>query len=83
MALGLRRRLRRNIEPLSRSATSVQRLLGWNYNGQCLQQILFWEMYNNQGPSLAPATNFYLISPTDTKAPCYYLHQYFLNAART
>lgn len=67
-------------EPLSRSY--IQRLLGWNYNGQCLQQILFWEMYNNQGPSLAPATNFALIGPTGVKEPCYYLHDYFLNEAK-
>lgn len=66
-------------EPVTRSY--IQRLLGWNYGGQCLPFILFWEMYNNQTPS-AGGTNYYLISPTDTKAPCYYLHQYFLNAAK-
>ena len=67
-------------EPLTRSY--IQRLLGWNYGGQCLQYILFWEMYNNQAADLAPATNFCLINPTDTKVPCYYLHEYFLNEAK-
>ncbi|HUD47564.1 MAG TPA: DUF2341 domain-containing protein [Candidatus Baltobacteraceae bacterium] len=66
-------------EPLTRSY--IQRLLGWNSGGQSLQYILFWEMYNNQEPSTG-ATNFFLISPENTKAPCYYLHQYFLNEAR-
>jgi len=67
-------------EPLTRSY--MQRLLGWNAGGQGLPYILFWEMYNNQAASLAPATNFYLISPAGVKAPCYYLHEYFLNKAR-
>ncbi|HEX3720324.1 MAG TPA: DUF2341 domain-containing protein [Verrucomicrobiae bacterium] len=66
-------------EPLTRSY--IQRLLGWNYQGHCLQYILFWEMYNNQTPS-AGGTNYFLISPQDTKAPCYYLLHYFLNDAR-
>jgi hypothetical protein len=67
-------------EPLTRSY--IQRLLGWSYEGQCLQHILFWEMYNNQAADLAPATNFCLIDPTGTKEPCYYLHEYFLNEAK-
>jgi hypothetical protein len=67
-------------EPLTRSY--IQRLLGWSYGGQCLQYILFWEMYNNQAASLAPATNFCLINPNDIKEPCYYLHEYFLNEAK-
>jgi len=67
-------------EPLTRSY--IQRLLGWNSGGQCLKYILFWEMYNNQDASLAPATNYYLISPQNVKAPCYYLHNYFLNQAK-
>lgn len=66
-------------EPLTRSY--IQRLLGWNYGGQCLQYILFWEIYNNQAPSTGK-TNFYLIDPNDNKAPCYYLHQYYLNEAK-
>jgi hypothetical protein len=32
-------------EPMNRAY--IQRLLGWNYNGQCLPFILFWEMYSN------------------------------------
>jgi len=66
-------------EPLTRPY--IQRLLSWNSNGHCLPYILFWEMYDNQGPATG-ATNFCLIDPTDTKAPCYYLHQYFLNQAK-
>ncbi|HEX4123044.1 MAG TPA: LamG-like jellyroll fold domain-containing protein [Verrucomicrobiae bacterium] len=66
-------------EPLTRSY--IQRLLGWSFGGHCLPYILFWEMYNNQTPS-AGGTNFFLISPQDTKAPCYYLLNYFLNDAR-
>jgi hypothetical protein len=66
-------------EPNTRSY--IQRLLGWNFAGHSLPYILFWEMYNNQAPS-TDATNFFLISPQDTKAPCYYLHQYFLNDAK-
>jgi hypothetical protein len=66
-------------EPLTRPY--IQRLLGWNYGGHCLQYILFWEMYNNQAPSTG-ATNFFLISPQNTNAPCYYLLNYFLNNAR-
>jgi hypothetical protein len=66
-------------EPLTRSY--IQRLLGWSWQGQCLDYILFWEMYNNQLPS-AGGTNYNLIDSSDHKVPCYYLHQYFLNAAR-
>jgi hypothetical protein len=66
-------------EPLSRSY--IQRLLGWNWGGQCLQHVLFWEVYNNQAPSTG-ATNFYLIDPAGNKAPCYGLHAYFINQAR-
>jgi Domain of unknown function (DUF2341) len=64
-------------EPLTRSY--IQRLLNWQGNYGALQYILFWEIYNNQTSN---GTNFYLISPTDTPAPCYYLHQRFLNKAR-
>ncbi len=66
-------------EPLSR--TYIQRLLGWNSGGHCLQYILFWEMYNNQGPATG-ATNFCLIDPSGTKVASYYLHQRFLNQAK-
>jgi hypothetical protein len=66
-------------EPFTRSY--IQRLLGWNYGGQCLQYILFWEIYNNQTPAEGP-TNFFLIDPNDNKAPCYYLHNYYINQAK-
>ncbi|HZM05717.1 MAG TPA: DUF2341 domain-containing protein [Candidatus Saccharimonadales bacterium] len=66
-------------EPLSRAY--IQRLLGWSSAGECLPHILFWEIYNNQAPSTG-ATNFYLIDPSGNKAPCYYLHQYYINDAR-
>jgi hypothetical protein len=64
-------------EPLTRSY--IQRLLNWQGTSGALQYILFWEIYNNQTSN---GTNYYLISPTDTPAPCYYLHQRFLNNAR-
>jgi hypothetical protein len=66
-------------EPLTRSY--IQRLLGWSWEGQGLQYILFWEIYNNQLPS-AGGTNYDLIDSSDDKVPCYFLHQHFLNAAR-
>jgi hypothetical protein len=64
-------------EPLSRSY--IQRLLNWQGANGALQFILFWEIYNNQASN---GTNYYLISPTDAPAPCYYLLQRFLNHAR-
>jgi hypothetical protein len=66
-------------EPLSRAY--IQRLLGWNSEGHCLQYILFWEIYNNQAPSTG-ATNFFLIDPGGNKVASYYLHQRFLNRAK-
>jgi hypothetical protein len=66
-------------EPLTRPY--IQRLLGWNWGGHCLQYILFWEMYNNQLPS-AGGTNYDLIDSSDNKTPCYYLHRYYLNEAK-
>jgi hypothetical protein len=58
----------------------IQRLLGWNYNGQCLPYILIWEMYSNYNPN--GATNYCLIDYTGNKVPCYYLHYYFINRAK-
>lgn len=65
-------------EPKNRAY--IQRLLGWNHNGQCLPFILIWEMYSNYNPN--GATNFSLIDYTDTKTPSWYLHNYFYNAGR-
>lgn len=64
-------------EPLTRAY--IQRLLGWEGSGGALPYILFWEMYDNQTTG---GTNYDLIDNTDTKVPCYYLHQRFLNEAR-
>jgi hypothetical protein len=66
-------------EPLTRAY--IQRLLGWSFEGQCLQYILFWEIYNNQTPA-AGGTNYYLIDPQDNRTPCYHLHEYFINQAK-
>jgi len=66
-------------EPLTRSY--IQRLIGWSWGGECLQYILFWEMYNNS-PQATGQSNFCLIDPNDNKTPCYYLHQYFINGAK-
>lgn len=65
-------------EPLIRSY--IQRLLGWNYNGQCLPFILYWEMYSNYNPG--GGTNYCLINYLDQEAPAWYLHNYFYNDAR-
>jgi hypothetical protein len=58
----------------------IQRLLGWNWNGNCLPFILLWEMYSNFNAN--GATNYCLIDYTDTKVPSWYLHNYFYNDAR-
>ena len=65
-------------EPVDRAY--IQRLLGWNWNGQCLPYLLFWEMYSNYNPN--GATNFCLIDYTDSKVPSWYLQHYFFNDAR-
>jgi hypothetical protein len=57
-------------EPASRAY--IQRLLRWNP-----RFILFWEIYNNE-----PNRNFCLVDPVNARAPCYYLHQRFINLAR-
>ncbi|MGH8024067.1 MAG: hypothetical protein ACRED1_10825, partial [Limisphaerales bacterium] len=65
-------------EPLVRSY--IQRLINWNYNGQCLPFILMWEMYSNYNPG--GGTNFCLINYLDQKVPAWYLHNYFINEAK-
>lgn len=64
-------------EPTSR--TYMQRLL--NYSN-ALPFILFWEMYDNETNADGSFKNFDLIDSTNTKVPCYYLHQRFINSAR-
>ena len=58
----------------------IQRLLNWNYNGQCLPFILMWEMYSNYNPG--GGTNYCMIDYQDNKVPAWYLHNYFYNDAR-
>ena len=53
-------------EPLNRAY--IQRLLGWNYGGQCLQFILFWEMYDNE-----VGKNFCLIDSNNVQTASWYL----------
>jgi hypothetical protein len=65
-------------EPMNRAY--IQRLLGWNSNGNCLPFILFWEMYSNYNAN--GATNFCLINYLDQKVPAWYLQNYFYNDAR-
>ncbi|HKW30683.1 MAG TPA: DUF2341 domain-containing protein, partial [Verrucomicrobiae bacterium] len=65
-------------EPLVRAY--IQRLMNWNYNGQCLPFILMWEMYSNYNPG--GGTNYCLIDYQDNKVPAWYLHNYFYNDAR-
>ena len=62
-------------EPLNRAY--IQRLLGWNYGGQCLQFILFWEMYDNE-----VGKNFCLINSNNVQAASWFLHQRFINQGR-
>lgn len=65
-------------EPLVRAY--IQRLLNWNYNGQCLPFILMWEMYSNYNPG--GGTNYCLIDYQDNKTLSWYLHNNFYNDAR-
>jgi hypothetical protein len=65
-------------EPLNRAY--IQRLLNWNYNGQCLPFILYWEMYSNTNSG--GGTNYCLVDHLDRKTPSWYLQNYFFNAAR-
>ena len=62
-------------EPLNRSY--IQRLLGWNSGGQCLQFILFWEIYDNE-----VGKNYCLIDSNNVQTASWYLHQRFINQAR-
>ena len=50
----------------------MQQLLAWG-----VPFVLFWEMYNNE-----PGYQFWLIDDTNTKTPCYDLHQNALNESR-
>ena len=65
-------------EPLIRSY--MQRLMNWNYNGDCLPFIIMWEMYSNNNPP--SGTNYCLINYLDQKVPGWYLHNYFINDAK-
>ena len=65
-------------EPLNRAY--IQRLLGWNSGGQCLQYILFWEMYSNYNPG--GGTNYCLIDYQTNKVASWYLQHYYFNQAR-
>jgi len=65
-------------EPESRAY--IQRLL--NYGRQGIPYILFWEIYDNETNTDGSYKYFYLIDENGLKAPCYYLHQRFINNAR-
>ena len=56
----------------------IQKLLGWSSGGQCLQYILYWEMYNNEPVS----SNYCLIDFSGARVPSYYLHQRFINQSK-
>ena len=58
----------------------IQRLL--NYGHQAIPFILFWEIYDNETNTDGSYKYFYLIDPNNNKAPCYDLHQRFINNAR-
>ena len=62
-------------EPLTRAY--LQRLLGWSYGGQCLQFILFWEIYDNE-----VNRSFCLIDSNNVAAASWFLHERFLNQGR-
>lgn len=65
-------------EPFNRDY--IQRLLNWNYNGQALWYILYWEIYDNE---LAVGNdNWCLINSNDVKVASWYLENYFINDAR-
>lgn len=51
--------------------TYLQNLLPWSP-----RFILFWQMYDNEDKA------FWLIDSTNSKTPCYFLHQRFINRAR-
>lgn len=56
-------------EPVTRAY--IQKLISWG-----APFILFWQMYDNENLS------YWLIDSTNTKSPCYYLHQWFVQRAR-
>jgi hypothetical protein len=62
-------------EPLNRAY--IQRLLGWNSGGQCLQFILYWEIYDNE-----VGRSFCLVDSNHVQVASWYLHQRFINQAR-
>ena len=62
-------------EPLNRAY--IQRLLGWNSGGQCLQFILFWEIYNNE-----VGKYFCLIDSNNVRTASWSLHQRFISQGR-
>jgi Concanavalin A-like lectin/glucanases superfamily/Domain of unknown function (DUF2341) len=62
-------------EPLNRAY--IQRLLGWNNAGQCLQFILFWEMYDNE-----VGRNYCLIDSNHVQTASWFLEQRFINKGR-
>lgn len=49
----------------------LQKLLPWSP-----RFILFWQMYDNENKA------YWLIDSTNSKTPCYFLHQRFINRAR-
>jgi hypothetical protein len=53
-----------------------------NYGRRAMPYILFWEIYDNETNADGSYKYFYLIDPNNNPAPCYYLHQRFLNNAR-
>jgi hypothetical protein len=65
-------------EPLIRAY--MQRLMNWNFNGECLPFIIMWEMYSNFNAN--GGTNFCLVNYLDQKVPGWYLHNYFINDAK-
>jgi hypothetical protein len=58
----------------------IQWLLNYGLKG--IPYILFWEIYDNETNADGSYKYFYLIDPNNVPAPCYYLHQRFLNNAR-
>src|SRR5438552_400702 len=58
----------------------IQRLL--NYGRRAIPFILFWEIYDNETNTDGSYKYFYLIDQNEIKAPCYDLHQRFINRAR-
>ena len=53
-----------------------------NYGRQALPYILYWEIYDNEKNSDGTYKYLYLIDQNNVKAPCWYLHQRYINNAR-